>query len=91
MKTKILKIKGSWLEKPNGIFTVQNPWGYRFNINHPKVKLLYERFKKWKGISGAPSDKQRREFEEYLIQHMNKKRGTQDENRETVGYADPHS
>lgn len=70
-----------WLEKSNGIFTVENPWGYRFNINHPKIKPLYERFKKWKSIYGAPSDKQRREFEEYLLQHMNKKREMKDENR----------
>lgn len=60
-------------EKTKGIYTVDNPWGYKININHPQIKPFYERFKKWKGIRvGAPSDKQRFEFEAYMEKHLKK-------------------
>lgn len=56
----------------NGIYTVNNPWGYKLNINHPYIIPFYNRFKKWKGIVGAPSDKQRFEFEAYMEKHLAK-------------------
>lgn len=51
------------------IYTVNNPYGYRLNINHPKIKELFERYKKWKGIASVYplSDTQRFEFESYVF------------------------
>lgn len=59
-------------EKTNGIYTTDNPYGYHININHPHIKPFYDRFKKWKGIVGAPSDKERFEFESYMEKHIKK-------------------
>lgn len=61
----------------NGIYTVDNPWGYKLNINHPDIKPFYERFLRWKGIKGAPSDKERHEFEAYMEKHLAKERRKQ--------------
>lgn len=60
------------LEKSNDIYTINNPYGYRFNINHPMIKPYYERYIRWKGIYGAPSDKERFEFEDYMEKHIKK-------------------
>ena len=54
------------------IFTHNNPYGYRLNINHPKIKPFYDRFKKWKGIALIPSDAERREFEDYMVGYIEK-------------------
>lgn len=56
----------------NGIYISNNPWGYRININHPYIKPFYERFKRWKGIHGAPSDEERKEFEAYMGKYLSK-------------------
>lgn len=63
------------------IFNDDNPYGYRININHPKVRKLYERYKKWKGIPPATpmSDNERLEFEMYLI-----KKETHNEQQKTA-------
>lgn len=60
------------MKKESGIYIEDNPWGYRLNINHPNIKPFYDRFKRWKGIKGAPSDKERFEFEAYMINHFRK-------------------
>lgn len=68
---KIIKFKK---QKQEDVFIENNPYGYHVNINHPEVKPYYERFKKWKGIRiGAPSDAERLEFEQYMIQYWRKK------------------
>lgn len=54
----------------NGIYAGHNPWGYQLNINHPFIQEYYVRYKKWKGILGAPSDQQRLEFEDYIFNHF---------------------
>lgn len=53
----------------DGIYTESNPYGYRLNVNHPKVNELYRRFKVWKGIpyTSPMSDTERFEFEEYVL------------------------
>lgn len=56
------------------IYTVNNSWGYQLNINHPDIKPFYDRFKKWKGIVGAPSDKERFEFEDYMKKYLGKEK-----------------
>lgn len=44
-------------------------YGYRIDISQPKIKKLYLRYKKWKGIPDwCPlSDNERFEFENFLI------------------------
>lgn len=62
--------------KPNtSIYCPKNKYGYKLNINHPSIKPLYERFKKWKGIGiNIPlSDAERFEFESYALKYINNK------------------
>lgn len=58
-------------DKPaeTGVLLEHNPQGYRVNINHPTVRPLYERYKRWRHIPGwCPlSDTERREFENYIL------------------------
>lgn len=51
------------------IILPKNKYGYQINITHPKIKPLYERYKKWKNISNwCPlSDEERLEFESYIL------------------------
>lgn len=49
------------------IYCPHNEYGYRYNINHPKINELYHRYMKWKGIVGRPmTDKERYDFERYI-------------------------
>ena len=56
------------------IYAPENKYGYEVNISHPRIKPLYERFKRWKGIAGwVPlSDSERKEFESYILKGENK-------------------
>ena len=49
--------------------TKLNPERYRLNVNDEKIRSLYERFKKWKGIPRwCPcSDEERKEFESWIL------------------------
>ena len=51
---------------------VFNPMGYKINVSHPRMRSLYDRYKRWKGI--APGDplthEQRKEFEAYVLRDM---------------------
>ena len=49
-----------------------NKYGYRVVINDPRVKPLYERFKRYKNTT-ILSDKERLEFETYIIGMVKKK------------------
>lgn len=50
-------------------FIPDDCYGYKVDISDPKIKPLFERFKKWKGIpEWCPlSDKERLEFEGYIL------------------------
>ena len=49
------------------IYCSPNQWGYRYNVNHPKINELYHRYAIWKGIVGRPmTDKERFDFEAYI-------------------------
>lgn len=52
-----------------GIYLINNPYGFRLNINHPQINDLYRRYKRWKGLIGhfPITDAQRREFEQYIF------------------------
>lgn len=59
--------------EPNGsLWAKENPYGYQININHPKIRPLYERFKKKVG-ERILSDRQRLEFEEHIFGMLRKK------------------
>lgn len=51
-----------------GIYAVNNPYGYQFNVNHPVINEIYKRYKAQKGLpSDKPmSDVERRRFDWYV-------------------------
>ena len=53
----------------NSMFNSNNKYGYKLNLNNPKIKELYYRYKKFIGIAREIplSDEQRREFENYIL------------------------
>lgn len=48
---------------------IDTPYGYRVNINHPRINPYYRRYKEWRGIAfaAALSDQERVEFESYML------------------------
>lgn len=60
------------------IYCPMNPYGYRYNVNHPKINELYRRYLEWKHIDGRPpTDAERREFERYIDGLQRSKETTQ--------------
>ena len=58
-------------EKHNSIYAKPNKYGYKIAINHPKIKPLYERYKRRNGIL-IPSPKERFEFEAHIMSAIQK-------------------
>lgn len=56
------------------IFAKDNKYGYRLNVNHPWIKRQYERYKA-KVNEIILSDEQRFDFEEQVLQWLQKKMG----------------
>ena len=58
-----------WLSKLKNSFIPDDNYGYQVDISIPKIKQLYDRYKKWKGIPNwCPlSDEERLEFESYIL------------------------
>jgi len=58
----------------NDIYLYNNPYGFRLNINNPRINDLYRRYKIWKGLAAnlPITDNQRREFENYVIAMLKK-------------------
>lgn len=58
------------------VFNENNPYGYRLNINHPKIHELYQRYKAWKGIPNQfpLSDAERLEFESIVISKLEERK-----------------
>ena len=54
------------------IWASPNPWGYRFNINHPNVKRAYKRYQQEHGLNTSipMTDAQRHDFEQGLLQKL---------------------
>ena len=49
------------------IYCKPNPYGYKYNVKHPKINELYHRYLKWKDIVGRPmTDAERHDFEKYI-------------------------
>lgn len=53
------------------ILNPNNPYGYKFNVNHPAVRRYYDVFKNKRNIL-IPSDAERREFEDALTEIIEK-------------------
>ena len=53
------------------IFLINNPYGFKLNINNKKINELYRRYKVWKGLplNFPISDDERREFESYILKN----------------------
>lgn len=58
-----------------GVYNTNNPYGYRLNVNHPKIRELLERYEQANGIPHCCplSDAQRKEFEKIIIERMKRK------------------
>lgn len=57
----------------SSIYATGNPYGYRININNPKIKPLYEKYKRKYKIM-IPSDKERKRFEDMIFQLIERKK-----------------
>ena len=57
------------------IYTNNNKYGFRLNVNHPYINKLYLRFKASKGVGvNSPlNDSDRMEFERVVIEQLKKK------------------
>lgn len=67
---------GSLKKKDDSIILPPNKYGYRVNINHPKIRPLYERFKN-KKCEIILSDKQRFEFEMIIMNLIERRKHEQ--------------
>ena len=57
----------------NSIFAPPNKYGYKINIQHPKIRPLYERYKEKVGES-ILSDRQRRHFELLIFELIERRK-----------------
>ena len=61
------------VQENTSIYAARNEYGYKFNVNHPQIRPIYERYKHKLGEQ-ILSDKQRREFELLLERAITAKR-----------------
>ena len=64
---------GSLKKKDDSIILPPNKYGYRVNINHPRIRPLYERFKQKKNAL-ILSDAERLEFELIILNHIERRK-----------------
>lgn len=57
----------------NTIYAKDNPYGYKINVNRPKIRPLYERYKEKVGES-ILSDRQRRHFELLIFELIERRK-----------------
>ncbi|MCM1227543.1 MAG: hypothetical protein NC320_09000 [Clostridium sp.] len=57
------------------IYAPQNKYGYKINVNHQRIRPLYEAYKKKLGAI-ILSDKERFHFEYIIFQMIERKRAT---------------
>jgi len=69
----------------NSLFAPPNKYGYQININHPKIRPLYERYKKKVGEI-ILSDRQRFEFEGIIIKMIERGKNEQDNTHGTPDF-----
>lgn len=61
------------------IYAPDNKYGYKININHPKIRPLYERYKE-KLNAIILSDRERHNFESMIFTMIQRKNNRQDDN-----------
>lgn len=61
------------------IYAPDNKYGYKININHPKIRPLYERYKE-KLNASILSDRERYNFESIIFTMIQRKNNRQDDN-----------
>ncbi len=50
------------------VFSLNNPYGYRLNINHPEIRKKYEEYQKWQNLTRHTLREEHRiEFEEIML------------------------
>lgn len=59
--------------KNDSIFNRENPYGYKININHPKIRPFYDVFKQKYKLK-ILSDKERFAFEAAIFQMLERKK-----------------
>lgn len=64
------------LNPNDSIYAKENKYGYKINVNHPKIRPLYERFKE-KANAVILSDKQRFYFEYLVFQMIQKEKNNE--------------
>lgn len=64
---------GMCREEEESIFAKPNKYGYKINVNHPKIRPLYERYKEKVG-ERILSDQQRRHFELLIFELIERRR-----------------
>lgn len=57
----------------DSIYAPQNPYGYKININHPRIRPLYDRYKEKHNIM-ILSDAERFDFESKIFEMMERKK-----------------
>lgn len=64
------------LKTDGSIFTDDNRYGYKININHPSIRPLYERYKQKIGVPSriGLSTAQRFEFERAILELIERKK-----------------
>lgn len=67
---------GSLKEKDDSIILPPNKYGYRVNINHPKIRPLYEHFKRKKNAI-ILSNAERFEFEMIILNLIERRKHEQ--------------
>ncbi|MBR1823291.1 MAG: hypothetical protein IJ779_03540 [Ruminococcus sp.] len=65
-------LKTAHSEPNDSIFAKPNKYGYQININHPKIRPMYERYKEKLG-ERILSDKQRFDFERLIFELIRRK------------------
>lgn len=57
----------------DSIYAHENKYGYKININHPKIKPIYEKYKKKYAII-IMSDTERLQLEQKLLEYLGGKK-----------------
>ena len=61
------------LSPNDSIWAKDNPYGFKINVNHPKIRSLYERYKEKVGES-ILSDRQRQHFEQLIFELIERRK-----------------
>ena len=62
---------------PNdSIYAKDNPYGFKINVNHPKIRPLYEHYKEKIG-ERILSDQQRRHFELLIFEMIERRKANE--------------